>query len=165
MKRVYSEEQKEKRRQAKRLWYQKNKDRVSLYNKTYSETYRNEHHDELIEKKRQYYNTHQEERKQQTLLYSKTQIGRASNLASSYAQMDKKNGVGKSTITKEWIVNNIFNNSCVYCGESDWTKLGCDRKDNSLPHTEDNCVPCCGECNRKKKTMSYDEYMKKILGE
>lgn len=49
--------------------------------------------------------------------------------------------------------------------ERDWHKLGCDRKDNSLPHTPDNCIPCCSTCNTKKGRMNYDEYMQKILGE
>lgn len=164
MSRFYTEEQKEKRREQKRLWYQNNKIHVSEYNKGYSKKYREENREVLLKKKIEYYKTHSEIKNEYMKRYNVTQIGRAANLASSYKQMDKLNNVGETTVTKEWIVENIFAKTCIYCGESDWSKLGCDRKDNSLPHTPDNCVPCCWECNRKKGNRSYEEYMKKILG-
>lgn len=162
MSRIYTEEQREKRREQKRLWYQKHKAQVSEYNKEYSKKYRAENRDTLLIKKRVYYETHSEEKNEYMRNYNSTTIGRAANLASSYKQMDEKNNVGETTITKEWIMDNIFTKSCIYCGESDWTKLGCDRKDNSLPHTPNNCVPCCWDCNRKKGSMSYNEYIKRL---
>lgn len=162
MSRIYTEEQREKRREQKRLWYQKHKAQVSEYNKEYSKKYRAENRDTLLVKKRVYYETHSEEKNEYMRNYNSTTIGRAANLASSYKQMDEKNNVGETTITKEWIMDNIFTKSCIYCGESDWTQLGCDRKDNSLPHTPNNCVPCCWDCNRKKGSMSYNEYIKRL---
>lgn len=166
MGRIYTDEQKQKRREQKRLWYQKHKSQVSEYNKKYSKKYREENRDILSAKKKEYYDTHKNERNEYTKIYGNTQIGRASNLASSYRQMDKKTNVGKTTITKEWIVDNIFTKFCIYCGETDWRKLGCDRIDNKLPHTPTNVVPCCGKCNvNKGKTLSCDEYMKKVRGE
>lgn len=162
MSRIYTEEQREKRREQKRLWYQKHKAQVSEYNKEYSKKYRAENRDTLLVKKRVYYETHSQEKNEYMRNYNTTTIGRAANLASSYKQMDEKNNVGETTITKEWIMDNIFTKSCIYCGESDWTKLGCDRKDNSLPHTPNNCVPCCWDCNRKKGSMSYNEYIKRL---
>lgn len=95
--------------------------------------------------------------------YRGTKLGRAKNLANDYERRDKEHNRGESTITYEWILENIFNGQCcVYCGEPNWKKLGCDRKDNSLPHTPDNVVPCCGECNTKKGRRTYDEYMRVI---
>ena len=77
----------------------------------------------------------------------KTIIGRASGLVNSYNQNDKKYGRGKGDITAKWIVENIFTKPCVHCGETDWHKLGCNRLDNSKPHTKDNVEPCCRKCN------------------
>ena len=165
VKRIYTEVQKEKRRERKRQWYQKNKKHASEYSKEYSKKYREKNRDILLDKKREYYSDEKNinHKKEYMKKYYSTKIGRAANLVSSYKQMDKN--VGETTITKEWIVDNIFNKSCVYCGESDWHKLGCDRKDNSKPHTPDNIVPCCGICNVKKgKTLTYEEYLEKILG-
>lgn len=91
-----------------------------------------------------------------------TPYGRAVNLLSAYKQNDKIHNRGECTITAEWIVENIFSQPCHYCGESDWTKLGADRKDSSLPHTPENCVPCCKHCNDKKHITPYDDYIKII---
>ena len=50
MKRQYTEEQKEKRRIAKRAWYQRHKAHVSEYNKEYSKKYREENRELIVEK-------------------------------------------------------------------------------------------------------------------
>lgn len=81
--------------------------------------------------------------------YIKTPMGRACYLFNGYNQQDKENNREKGDLTPKWIVENIFSKPCVHCGESDWHKLGCNRLDNSKPHTMDNVEPCCSKCNRK----------------
>lgn len=95
--------------------------------------------------------------------YCKTQMGRGIYLVNNYIREDKKYNRGECTLTAQWVVDNIFNKPCHYCGETDWLKIGCDRIDNSLPHTPDNVVPCCAECNRKRGTMGYEEFKKDKL--
>lgn len=140
--------------------YIMNKDVVLERNKkwkkehpNYMKEYKDSHKDEIAEYNKKFY-----------AVYKNTKIGRASNLLTSYRQRDRKHNLGECTLTKEWIVENILSKSCIYCGETDWKKLGCDRKDNSKPHTQENCVPCCQSCNSKKGKMSYEEYMQKMLG-
>ena len=87
---------------------------------------------------------------------------RAYSMIKSYKATDKKHNRGECTLTPVWVVENIFSQPCHYCNETDWLKIGCDRIDNSLPHTPDNVVPCCFHCNCKKGVTPYDEYMKKI---
>ena len=123
--------------------YEQNKDKELLYNKEYAK----EHRDELNEYLRE---------------YAKTPNGRASKLLYSYRRKDKLANRGECTLTKEWILENIIGKPCVYCGETDMLKVGCDRKDSSLPHTPDNCVPCCKKCNSKKKKLSYEDYIKML---
>lgn len=94
--------------------------------------------------------------------YRSTPKGRAGSLLSIYKQSDKRYNRGECTLTADWIVENIFSQPCHYCGETDWKELGCDRIDNNLPHTPDNVVSCCTECNRKRGTTPYDEYMRLI---
>lgn len=89
-------------------------------------------------------------------------IGRAKYMVDNYKRLDKKYNRGKCTLTPEWIVENIFNQPCHYCGETDWHKLGCDRIYNDLPHTPENVVCCCAACNYKKHRTPYDEYMRRI---
>lgn len=81
--------------------------------------------------------------------YRQTPMGRAANLLGGYRRKDKKYNRGEGDLTAEWIVENIFTKPCAHCGETDWTKIGCNRLDNTKPHTKDNVEPCCKECNDK----------------
>lgn len=56
----------------------------------------------------------------------------------------------------------LFMQPCVFCGETDWHKIGLDRIDNTKGHTRDNLQPCCWSCNSKKKNMSVDEFRQAI---
>lgn len=78
-----------------------------------------------------------------------TKKGRASTLLNAYNHKDESCGRGKGDLTSEWIVENIFSKPCAHCGETNWRKIGCNRLDNSKPHTKDNIEPCCKECNDK----------------
>lgn len=129
--------EKEKQREIARRWY---------YN-----------HKELARaKSREYYYQHKEERNKYHNEYTKTPMGRASYLTSAYDKEDKKYNRGECTVTAKWIVENIFTQPCKHCGETDWTKLGCNRLDNSKPHTPDNVEPCCGKCNLLLQSENRD---------
>ena len=80
--------------------------------------------------------------------------GRAEMLLSAYRYKDKKKGRGEGDLTAKWIAENILTKPCAHCGESDWHKIGCNRLDNSKPHTMDNVEPCCFDCNNK---LNYEE--------
>lgn len=127
--------------------------------KEYNKQYREEHKEEKAEYMKQYEQEHKEERTEYFRQYYSTPIGRASHLVSGYRQEDKKRNRGECTITPEWIADNIFTKPCHWCGETDWHKLGCDRIDNDKPHTPDNVNPCCEECNKKRGTKDYEEYL------
>lgn len=49
-----------------------------------------------------------------------------------------------------------------YCGECNWTKLGCDRIDNAKGHTKDNVITACWECNdlRGRMKLSVEDFYK-----
>lgn len=85
--------------------------------------------------------------------------GRAKHLLHSYQTNDLKYNRGECTIDEEYIINNIFTKPCIYCGETDYTKLGCDRIDNSKPHTPDNVVPCCRKCNLERQKQDYSSFL------
>ena len=157
---------KEKERERKRLyrlkklaenpnfdkeWYAKHRDYYREYDAKNKETRR--------EQKKVYNTEHKEEISKNKKRYNSTQFGRAVNICSTYRQADKEYNRGECTLTPQWIVDNIFTQSCHYCGESDWTKLGCDRIDNSKPHTTDNVVCCCSKCNIKRGRMDYKTFI------
>ena len=112
------------------------------------------------ESNRKCYQKHREKILEYQAEYDKTPMGRAAHLVNRYKSSDKKYNRGECTLTAQWIVDNIFSQPCHYCGESDWTKIGCDRIDNSKPHTPDNVVPCCMKCNRKRGRKDYEKFIK-----
>lgn len=74
---------------------------------------------------------------------------RASYLVKNYNRSDKKYKRGHGDLTTQWIIDNIFTKKCAHCNKSGWQIIGCNRLDNSRPHTKDNVEPCCEECNHK----------------
>ena len=177
------EEKKEKRREQQRKYYWTNKEKESERKKKYYKEnreqilkqqlnyykdnksvrakYRETNRDIINEKERQRYQTKKETIRENQKQYYNTNNGRAVCLYNAYKNMDLLRGF-ECTITHEYIETEIFTKSCVYCGESDWMKLGCDRVDNDKGHTPDNVVCSCGECNndRNRRKMSVDEYKK-----
>ncbi len=160
--------QTEEERKAARAAYLKqyradHKEAQAVYMKQYYQDHKEERKEAQAAYMKQYYQDHKETMLEQNKQYRLTPFGRAANLASGYRVMDKKAGRSETTIDAQWIVGNVFSGQhCVYCGESDWRRLGCDRKNSELPHTPENCVPCCKACNEKKGTTPYEEYMNKL---
>lgn len=167
------EERKAAKRERNKRYCQKNKEKLSEY----SAKWRKENKEKILERRYKYYQEHREELINKSSLFYKenkelkhkydserrsTPLGRAKYLVDNYRAKDKRTNKGECTLTAEWIVDNIFSKPCHYCGESDWTKIGCDRIDSSLPHTQDNVVPCCKSCNDKKGRKEYNEFIKII---
>ncbi len=165
------EERKAANREKQKRYYQKNKDdeQYKADKRERSKRWRDEHPEYNAEWRNNnpeydadYYQQHKEEKQAYCREYEKTQKGRANNLISTYKHLDRKYNRGECTLTTDWVVKNIFTSSCHYCGETDWHKLGCDRIDNTKPHTPENVVSCCWKCNLKKQKTPYDEYMRLV---
>ena len=112
----------------------------------------------------------EEEKRERRRKWRNTPYGRATYLLTNYRNMDILNGFNKDScdLTVKWIMDNIFSKPCAHCGESDWHKIGCNRLDNSKPHTMDNVEPCCMECNvelvhPKKRIARINPIDKKIV--
>ena len=149
------EERKAAHRECQRQYYQKNPEKVKECNKLWNE----KNPEKIKEYQKRYYRNNTEKKLDYLKEYRNTPMGRASNLVNRYQQSDKEHNRGECTLTPEWIVDNIFTQKCHWCPETDWRKLGCDRIDNSKPHTPDNVVPCCEECNKKRGTKTYEEFI------
>lgn len=157
-------------REYNQKYYQEHKEAIKAQNKDYKrkhkelysdyqKTYVKDHNDELKTYHQEWLKNNQNKLNGYAKKYHQTKNGRAHRLRIDYQTLDKKKNL-VSTLTSEWIYNNILSGQvCVYCGENDWQKLGCDRLDNTRAHTPDNCVPCCKKCNCKKRTTYYGRYM------
>ena len=141
----------------------KNKSKLKNYFKTRWETVKN---DVNLQRKVKYQNDEEYRNMMKTKSkeYQHTHRGksrrttpeqRAKRLLADY-KIDDKNKNRQFNLTFDWIMSNIFGGqSCVYCGETSWNLLGCDRIDNNKGHTTDNCVCSCGKCNVKRKKQNY----------
>lgn len=168
------EERKEARREADKRYRERHKNEIAAYSAAYYQknkteilarqtAYKAAHKDKRKVYDATYRDAHKEEILAKQAEYNVTPFGRARYLAGNYRKADKKYNRGECTIDAQWVVDNVFSGQvCHYCGETDWHLLGCDRLDNTKPHTPENCVPCCNECNKKKYTTPYDEFMRRI---
>lgn len=177
------------RKEYLKQWRLANKDKIKDYNKQYNEEHKEErknysseyhkqyykkHRDEIIERAKQwiidnsdyaknarkiYNSTHSEEKRKWYEDYHNTKMGRAIYLYHNYCRHDEDKQRGKCTLTPEWIVENIFTSKCRYCGKDDWTELGCDRIDNLKPHTPDNVVCCCTDCNKRRNITEFEKFI------
>ena len=126
--------------------------------------YREAHRKELAAYSKQYVADHKEHVQEYYKKRISTKEGRANNLVHGYKHADKVKD-REFNLSDEWIVDNIFSGqSCIYCGESDWHKLGTDRIDNTKGHTVDNVVPCCMKCNKDRRTKSFFVFAQKFPG-
>lgn len=159
----YYEKNKEKKSVYQKKYWEENKERHKERNRNLSRKNYYENQEKYKEYQKKYYIEHKEEinEKAHNKLYS-NQLYRAYVLLHEYNAADERNCRGKGDLTTEWIVENIFSQPCPHCGETDWTKIGCNRLDNNKPHTMDNVEPCCKECNSKLNAISAkrDEFGK-----
>ena len=58
----------------------------------------------------------------------------------------------------------LWDQPCHYCGTT-MEVTGLDRKDNDKGYLTDNVVPCCYDCNTKKKFKSYETFLKEVKHE
>ncbi len=142
----------------------------------YIKKYGEEAYQQILKKNRKNYQTNKEKWKAtRELYYIKNKSfcrnlqkdyyysleGRAKHLLHSYRSNDIKYKRGDCTLDEDFIINNIFSKPCIYCGETEWKKLGCDRIDNSKPHTPDNVVPCCKKCNLERQKQEQSLFLLK----
>lgn len=155
----YYESHREKILSKQKEYRENNKEVISERAKQYRtanadkiQAYRDSNKEKRKEYNRQYYLKRREEiiklHTERNKEYSKTKMGRAQRQYQQYRFMDKRNCFDDVIdFNAKWIVENIYTKQCAHCGETDWHKLGCNRLDNSKPHTIDNVEPCCFHCN------------------
>lgn len=152
MKKEYYETHKDEIKEKHHQYYLKHKKEFYERSKEWSKN----HPDKVKERIKRWNENNKEKKLEIQREWRKTPIGRATMLLSAYNQADVNMNRGKGNLTPEWIVDNIFTKSCK-CGETDWHKLGCNRLDNSKPHTIDNVEPCCGKCNQLLQKQRRDK--------
>lgn len=168
---------KEKVQQRHKEYYEKYKDvfleqarEYRITNKDKIKEYRVKNREMLTRKHREYCEKNKERIQEYMKIYNSefyknyysNKEGKSAIMAYGYKRSDKIKGFDtEKNVTPEWIQENIFNGQkCIYCGDSDWTHLGCDRIDNTKGHTPDNIVCACGICNAvRRDRYSVEEFI------
>ena len=168
----YREENHDKIKERRKHYHEEHKDEINAKQAIYREENRDilkerqiafyeKYPDKKSEYGKKYYGTHQEQIKAYRIEYSGTKERRASSIRYQYQKKDRDNNREGFNLTQRWILDNIFNSKCIYCGDDDWHHLGCDRIDDEKAHTTDNCVCACALCNVERfyKGMSVEEFI------
>lgn len=126
--------------------------------------YREEHREQLNERARKYQAKHREVQRKRVNDYHETKRGRAMNLLTSYVQMDQERRGYRPRLTQDDIIRICFSDGsrCVWCGETDWHKLGLDRIDTSKAHDMDNSICSCRSCNIKRFQRSIGDNIERL---
>jgi len=90
--------------------------------------------------------------------YNQSKEAKAKYLYTEYRRYDREHGY-EFGLTKQWILDNIINGKCAYCGNEDWTRLGTDRIDNTKGHTVNNVVCACEGCNNRRQSDTINEWL------
>lgn len=90
------------------------------------------------------------------------------SLYNSVKKVAPARGIGFE-LTYEDFIELTKTTVCHYCGQDvQWPEFNLckngraynlDRKDNSIGYTMENCIVCCGSCNRMKCEHSYEEFI------
>ena len=88
----------------------------------------------------------------------------------SYKSNANKRGIQFELTLED--ARDLFSKDCHYCGRKPSSMYiksyypfiynGIDRKINSLGYLKENCVTCCGICNRSKVDLDYDVFLHMI---
>ena len=158
-------------------YYQANKEKKAAYNAEYYQSNK--------EKKAEYYQANKDKIAEYYASYynpQKNPMNWAKRMVADYRQMDRQHGFGdKDTISVDYFIQHIANQPCAHCGKQGIGLIGCNRLDNTKPHTIDNVEPCCQSCNFsqnirdqirrgihvscKHKKQSFSDFVKEHLNE
>lgn len=98
--------------------------------------------------------------KETTINKYKTYIGKTiGSIKIEDIDLSKPNRNIPFNLTLEQI-NDLCSKPCFYCNKE--RCLGIDRLNNSKEYSIDNCVPCCGSCNRMKMDLTLPFFLEQI---
>ena len=156
-----TQEQIQKRKEYRKAYRQKNKEKIREYQKAWRLA--------NPEKWQSYQDKWKEQNREQYLemvgkavnKWHQKDTGRASNLLASYVQFDRRYGYDPTDLTRDDILRLCYSNEskCVYCGCTDHEQLGLERISNKVGHHVWNVVTSCRDCNVKRARRGFDEYL------
>jgi hypothetical protein len=150
--------------QSAKAHYIANKEAISEYGKAYYEANREAviekskaryeaNREAVIERVTAYREANREAINEQKKAYYRTPKGKFRSVKSEA----KRRGINFSLLF-ELYETQLWGKPCHYCG-CEIEVTGLDRKDSGKGYSRDNVVPCCYDCNSKKKDKPYDQFV------
>ena len=110
----------------------------------------------VLEQRKIYYEENKEVVSERKKVYYRTPKGKFRKIE----QGARWRGINFS-LPFELYESQLWGKPCHYCG-CEIEVTGLDRKDNNKGYEVGNVVPCCWDCNTKKNTKPYEEFMVEI---
>ena len=137
-------------------------------------TYYEANKEVIIERQTTYYEANKEAILEQLKVYRKVNKEAIAkrDKARYRTPKGKFNGIKKKakerninfSLPFELYESQLWGKPCHYC-EGDIEITGLDRKDNNRGYVPDNVVPCCYDCNTKKGTKPYQDFIAEVKNE
>jgi hypothetical protein len=149
---AYREANKEAIVERKKAYYEANKEAIAERKKAYREANK----EAIAEQKKAYYEANKEAIVEQSRAYYRTPKGKYVSI-----KREAKRRSIHFSLSLKLYESKLWGKPCHYCG-CDIEVTGLDRKDSSKGYTPDNVVPCCWDCNTKKGTKPYEDFLAEI---
>lgn len=151
----------EKKRQCQKRYYDKNREKISVWHKLHNEANKERRHAQQKEYRRINKDNISERRKtglrkllrsKYNKVYLQKPVGRYCGYKNSARKRDIPFDLSMDDFMAFWQL------PCVYCG-GDIDTIGLDRKDSSIGYVKSNVVPCCYWCNSMKSDKTILEFI------
>ena len=150
----------------RRAYYAANKESFAERNKAYREAnkeaiaaYYEANKEAILEREKAYREANKEVILERKKAHYRTPKGRYVNIKAR-AKRDEI----KFSLPFELYESQLWGKPCHYCG-CEIEVTGLDRKNSDRGYTPDNVVPCCINCNSKKRTKPYEVFLEECLTE
>ena len=145
-----SNDRDERRRAYNKAYYEENKEAAKAYYE--------ENKEAITKQGKAYYEANKEAIAKRDKAYHSSPEGKYNWI--------KRQGIQRGKhfdLPYEFYESQLWGKPCHYCG-CEIEVTGLDRKDSDKGYTPDNVVPSCWDCNSKKKTKPYEQYLLEIGG-
>ena len=163
----YREENKEAILERHKVYYEENKEAILEQKKAYYE----ENKGVINERRAAYYEANKEAILEQTKVYRKANKEAILEQKKAYYRTPRGKYAHIKSAAKERNINfslpfklyesQLWGKPCHYCG-CEIEVTGLDRKDSNKGYEVGNVVPCCWDCNNKKRTKPYEEFIVEV---
>mgnify|MGYP003387204811 CR=1 FL=1 len=146
---TYYERHKEEMKAGHKKWASENRELMNAY------TRKSRKKPEVKEKSKEWREKNPDKMKKYRKKCDTARYTNPGRILNRYKYNAKKRSIGWELEDEE--AKKQLIDACHYCGLC--PSNGIDRKDSNVVYKPENCLPCCGTCNRAKHEMPYEVFV------